>query len=164
MRRLDWIFIIICTIFFMGIVIITDNAPSGIMLSLVLLGLFLLGEKFFGKQKNLQKFINYGNSVWGLFVVLVILDKITTYLGVHHFKIGYETNQFLLFLWGKYGYWLGEGIHLSSLLITFFLIYLLTKNKNNYVATIFLLVMCVIDISFVSAVLNNIYILLKWFI
>ena len=72
------------------------------------------------EKKFFEKIKRYGSYLIIIFTILYFFDIFLTNLAVNELKIAIETNGFMVWLWGTFGYGLGQFLHIiffSSLIL-----------------------------------------------
>ncbi len=72
------------------------------------------------EKKFFEKIKRYGSYLIIIFTILYFFDIFLTNLAVNELKIAIETNGFMVWLWGTFGYGWGQFLHIiffSSLIL-----------------------------------------------
>lgn len=88
--------------------------------------------------------------------ILMILDAITTYYVVHYRNIGFETNNFVVGLWDKFGYFYGEVIFFIIFLGIFYIFSVGLSSKNKSIRLLSIILCSFSLVMLVYAVMHNI--------
>jgi len=146
---------VFCVLFF-------NVASLAIFTSMAFFGILVILEALFYKKIPKEKIKIFRKWILTSFIILFILDIILTFLGTQYFKVGRETNYFLNFLWGIFGYWIGELIDIILTVVIINLLAIYSNHKNYYVSAFITILIFFLAIGFFLAVFNNILILFNF--
>jgi hypothetical protein len=144
----------IVIIAFSIIMLLTLNYPLSMYLGLVTLGIGTAIQKLYKKKAFIKR---HSSKLFYSVIIMFILDTLSTYYSVIYKGFAVEGNQFVLFLWDKLGYTIGEDVRI----IMFLGILLVTRyhtkhklHKRRFAGFIFLIF---INLLWVAVLINNFY-------
>lgn len=145
------------------VLFVTDSFTMAMGFFIFFMGFWIFCEQYLIKKTWQEKLKRFSiNVLFPLFYFMYLSDVISTYFAVKKYAFAFEQNETLIWLWGKFGYPLGQLINFIQASLIISIILFMATRKNKIVSLIGFLTFILLIIIYTPIIINNFILLYNY--